>query len=96
MRTAALEGATHNIRVNTVNPSPVDTRMISSIETQAGLSTNKQAIPPMARHTPLQRYGQPEEVAQLMLFLSSDDSSFCTGGVYMVDGGVSAGRPNQA
>ena len=96
MRTAAVEGAAANIRVNAVNPSPVNTRMISSIESQAGLLTDENSIPPMARHTPLQRYGEPEEVAQLMLFLSSDDSSFCTGGVYMVDGGVSAGRPNQA
>ena len=38
------------------------------------------------------RYGEPEEVANLMLFPSCNDSSFCTGGVYMVDGGVSAGR----
>ena len=39
---------------------------------------------------PLGRYGQPEEVAEVMLFLASDQSSFCTGGIYMVDGGVSA------
>jgi NAD(P)-dependent dehydrogenase (short-subunit alcohol dehydrogenase family) len=92
MRTAAMEGAPDDIRVNTVNPSPIDTRMMSSIEEQAGLPTGDSSNRPMARHTPLQRYGEPEEVAKLMLFLGSDDSSFCTGGVYMVDGGVSAGR----
>jgi NAD(P)-dependent dehydrogenase (short-subunit alcohol dehydrogenase family) len=92
MRTAAMEAAPDDIRVNTVNPSPIDTRMMSSIEEQAGLPTGDRSNRPMARHTPLQRYGEPEEVAKLMLFLGSDDSSFCTGGVYMVDGGVSAGR----
>ena len=46
----------------------------------------------MADATPLRRYGQPEEVARLMLFLGSEDGAFCTGGVYMCDGGVSAGR----
>jgi NAD(P)-dependent dehydrogenase (short-subunit alcohol dehydrogenase family) len=96
MRTAALEGAANNIRVNAVNPSPIDTRMISSIERQAGLNTDDRKTQPMAKHTPLLRYGEPEEVARMMLFLSSDDSSFCTGGVYMVDGGVSAGRPSTA
>ncbi|MDP7548239.1 MAG: SDR family oxidoreductase, partial [Alphaproteobacteria bacterium] len=92
MRTAALEGAEMNIRVNTVNPAPIDTRMMASIEEQRGLPAGDRSNRPMARHMPLQRYGEPDEVARLMLFLGSEDSSFCTGGVYMVDGGVSAGQ----
>ncbi len=40
-----------------------------------------------AARIPLQRYGNPEEVAKLMLFLASGESSFCTGGVYMVETG---------
>ena len=97
MRTAALEGAPFGIRVNTVNPAPIETRMMRSIEemrvaalddSSATVEVAKQAF---ADRIPLQRYGDPAEVARLMLFLSSDDSSFCTGGVYMVDGGRSAG-----
>ena len=93
MRSAALEGAARKIRVNTVNPSPIATRMIDSIEEMARSLSGANERPNMALHTPLQRYGTPEEVARLMLFLASDESSFCTDGVYMVDGGVSAGRP---
>ncbi len=97
MRTAALEFAPDGIRVNTVNPAPIETRMMRSIEemrvdamddSKVTVDVIKQAA---ADRLPLQRYGEPEEVARLMLFLSSDDSSFCTGGVYMVDGGRSAG-----
>lgn len=91
MRSAAIEGANRKIRVNTVNPSPIDTPMIASLEAMRGLAGRNDQ--PMAAGTPLGRYGTPEEVAKLMLFLASDESSFCTGGVYMVDGGVSAGRP---
>ena len=91
MRTAALEGAADNIRVNTVNPAPIDTRMMASIEAQKGLPTGDRSNRPLAQHMLLQRYGEADEVARLMLFLGSNDSSFCTGGVYMVDGGVSAG-----
>jgi NAD(P)-dependent dehydrogenase (short-subunit alcohol dehydrogenase family) len=90
MRSAAIEGSDRKIRVNTVNPSPIDTPMITSLETMRGLAGRNDQ--PMAQGTPLGRYGRPEEVANLMLFLASDESSFCTGGVYMVDGGVSAGR----
>jgi len=90
MRSAAIEGSARRITVNTVNPSPFDTPMISSLEAMRGLAGRNDQ--PMAQGTPLGRYGKPEEVANLMLFLASDESSFCTGGVYMVDGGVSAGR----
>jgi NAD(P)-dependent dehydrogenase (short-subunit alcohol dehydrogenase family) len=90
MRSAAIEGADRKIRVNTVNPSPIDTPMIASLERMRGMAGRNDQ--PMAADTPLGRYGTPEEVAKLMLFLASDESSFCTGGVYMVDGGVSAGR----
>jgi NAD(P)-dependent dehydrogenase (short-subunit alcohol dehydrogenase family) len=94
MRGAAVEGAASNIRVNTVNPSPIETRMIHAIEDAYKMDASG-SNQPMAGGTPLKRYGQPEEVAKLMLFLASNDSSFCTGGVYMVDGGVSAGRSMQ-
>ena len=90
MRAGAIEGAKDNIRVNTVNPSPIETQMIYRLEDT--INPNRGNKQPMADATPLRRYGQPIEVARLMLFLGSDDGSFCTGGVYMCDGGVSAGR----
>ena len=97
MRCAALEGAPFGIRVNTVNPAPIETRMMRSIEEMRVAAmddarvTVEVAKQSFADRIPLQRYGNPEEVARMMLFLASDDSSFCTGGVYMVDGGRSAG-----
>ena len=98
MRTAALECAPMKIRVNTVNPAPIETRMMRSLEemrvaaadsSDVTVERTKQSF---ASRIPLQRYGYPEEVAKTMLFLASDDSSFSTGGVYMVDGGRSAGN----
>jgi NAD(P)-dependent dehydrogenase (short-subunit alcohol dehydrogenase family) len=59
----------------------------------AGATTVEQIKEVYATRIPLRRYGNPEEVARLMLFLASDESSYCTGGVYMVDGGSSAGIP---
>jgi NAD(P)-dependent dehydrogenase (short-subunit alcohol dehydrogenase family) len=90
MRSAALECAPFNIRVNTVNPSPVETRMMRSLE--EGFSPgNAAATKEMMRgQIPLQRYGMPDDIAKLMLFLASDDSAFITGSVYMADGGSTA------
>ena len=90
MRAAAMEGAVDKVRVNSVNPAATETDMIRRLE--HATNPDRSNTRGLAAFTPLRRYGQPEEVAKLMLFLASDDSSFCTGGVYMVDGGVSAGR----
>ena len=89
MRAAAVEGAPKGIRVNSVNPATIDTPMVRGLANSAdGAATRLSA----SKGIPLGREGTPEEVARLMLYLASDESSFCTGGIYMVDGGVSAGR----
>ena len=90
MRTAALEMAPMKIRVNTVNPAPVDTRMMRSLEQAFQPDDPGQVKEMMSAMVPLQRYAEPVEVAKLMLFLASEESSYCSGGVYMVDGGMTA------
>ena len=90
MKSAAKECADKNIRVNTVNPSPVETRMMRSLEEGLMPGESEQAKDLMESNIPLGRYGKPEDVAKLMLFLASDDSSFVTGSVYTVDGGSTA------
>ncbi|MDP4765314.1 MAG: glucose 1-dehydrogenase [Pseudomonadales bacterium] len=90
MRNAALEGAADNIRVNTVNPSPTETLMMRRLEAGFTPGDEAGAHSRIANSIPLGRYGTPEDVANLMLFLVGDDSRFLTGGVYMADGGVSA------
>ncbi len=90
MRTAALECAPLKIRVNTVNPAPIETRMMRSLEDGFAPGQAAQAKQQILAGIPMARYGTAEEVAHLMLFLASDESRYCTGGVYMVDGGISA------
>lgn len=90
MKVAALELAAQNIRVNTVNPGPIETRMMRSIEQMAAPEHPDQVKAGFNAMVPLKRYGLPEEVAALVLFLASDEASYCTGGVYTVDGGFVA------
>ena len=89
-RAVALECAGMGIRVNAINPGPVDDRMMQSME--GGIAPDDQgwAREMIRKGIPLKRYGEPQEVAKVMLFLASDESSFCTGGVYVIDGGISA------
>ena len=90
MRSAARELAGDGIRVNTVNPSQTETRMMRSLEQGMNPDDPQRAQALMTANIPLQRYGQPEDVASVMLFLASDDPSFITGSSYMADGGSSA------
>lgn len=90
VKTVALELGASKIRVNAIGPGPIDNRMIRSIETQAS-SENPDAVRAyFTTMIPMQRYGTNEEVAQLALFLASDDASYCTGGIHMIDGGFTA------
>ena len=86
MRSAALEGAPDSIRVNCVNPGPVGTRMMASIDEASGADAETRS-----RRIPLGRYGAVEEIVSLMLFLASDEARYCTGATYLADGGALSG-----
>jgi NAD(P)-dependent dehydrogenase (short-subunit alcohol dehydrogenase family) len=90
MKCAALELAPKNIRVNTVNPGPIENRMMRSIEEMAAPGHGETVKANFTRMVPLGRYGTNEEVARLTLFLASDEASYCTGAVFLVDGGFAA------
>jgi len=91
MKSAAIEGAPHGIRVNTVNPGPIDTRMMEAIDAGRGLPESGPARDAAPARIPLRRHGRAEEIAGMMLFLASDESGYCTGGTYVADGGTMAG-----
>jgi NAD(P)-dependent dehydrogenase (short-subunit alcohol dehydrogenase family) len=90
MRSAALEGAPFKIRVNTINPSPVDNRMMRSLEEGFAPGQAETAKQNLEKSIPLGRYATNEEVAELAIFLASDQSSFITGTENPIDGGMMA------
>lgn len=90
MRSAALECAPHNIRVNCVLPGPTETRMIRNIEEGRSPGAPEKAREMIMSGLPFKRYATVEEIANVILFLASDEASICTGGVYTADGGLSA------
>lgn len=83
-RTTALEYAKQNLRINAVGPAFIHTPLISALE------ENKQARELLISLHPIGRLGKSEEVAELVIWLSSEKASFVTGAYYAVDGGYLA------
>jgi NAD(P)-dependent dehydrogenase (short-subunit alcohol dehydrogenase family) len=83
-KSAALEAAATGVRVNVIAPGPIETAMLNrftkTAERKAGLAST----------VPIKRVGRPEEIAQAIVFVSSDKASFITGASYLVDGGKTA------
>ncbi|MFC3608798.1 SDR family NAD(P)-dependent oxidoreductase [Stutzerimonas tarimensis] len=86
-RTAAAEAAGANVRVNAVLPGAINTEMMRRIERDSGNAAATEAGNRAA--IPLGRYGEPEEIAAVIAFLLSDQSSYVTGSLYTADGGMS-------
>ena len=89
-KVAALEAARHDVRVNSIHPSPVNTRMMRSLEAGFDPDDAEAAKAGIEKTIPLGRYGEPADIANLVLFLASDESRFITGAQYRVDGGMGA------
>ena len=87
---AALELAEQGVRVNAIAPAPIDNAMMRSIEKQAAPGAPHAAKEAFESLIAMKRYGTDDEVASMVAFLASDDASFCTGGVYPIDGGFLA------
>jgi len=84
-KVAAMELGEHGIRVNSVHPGAVDTPMVSN-----ALGGMPVEMAPIGKKVALGRVALPEEIANMVLFLASDESGYCTGGEYVVDGGATA------
>jgi NAD(P)-dependent dehydrogenase (short-subunit alcohol dehydrogenase family) len=90
MRTTAIEAAPLKIRVNSVHPAPVNNRMMRSIEEGASVGHSEEVKKQFEASIPLKRYAEPIEIANLVLFLASDNSQYITGTTQVIDGGMCA------
>jgi len=88
-KVAALELGRQAIRVNSVHPGPIDTAMVHP-DSWGGYDMR----PALAQAVPLGRIGRPDEVAELVCYLASDASAYCTGAEFVIDGGFLAGPFN--
>jgi NAD(P)-dependent dehydrogenase (short-subunit alcohol dehydrogenase family) len=89
MRTAAKEVASRGIRVNSLHPGPTDNEFQHTIEIEAVGASREESARAFEQMIPLGRHADPDEVAQAVVFLASDESRFMTGATLVVDGGLS-------
>jgi glucose 1-dehydrogenase len=82
MRTIAVELAPHKITVNNIAPGAIYTPIDKDVQSDPKLEARLMA------EIPLGRWGKPEEVAALAVFLASEAAAYCTGGTFFVDGGM--------
>lgn len=87
-KTAAIDFARAGIRVNSVHPGGVDTPMTRNPDGSASDQTS------YTQSIPIKRHATVEEIASMVLFLASDESSYCTGSEFVIDGGGLAGIHN--
>jgi len=81
-RALAVDYATNGIRCNVVNPGLIDTPMA------APLMSNPEHLDPILARYPIRRAGKPEEVANMVLYLATDEAAWVTGGTFPIDGGM--------
>ena len=85
-RSTAIELGPLGIRVNSIHPGVINSPMVEDAPPEV-----QERLDRLMQHQPIPRMGTPEEVAYLALYLASDESSYCTGGQFVVDGGHLAG-----
>jgi NAD(P)-dependent dehydrogenase (short-subunit alcohol dehydrogenase family) len=84
-KVAAIELAPRGIRVNVVSPGPVNTPLWGKVGMNEEQLTQTASL--IQSKVPLKKFGTPEEIAKIVIFLASNDSSFTTGAEFVVDGG---------
>jgi NAD(P)-dependent dehydrogenase (short-subunit alcohol dehydrogenase family) len=89
-RCGALEGAPFGIRVNGVAPGHIDTRMARDLTAQIDPDDPEGVFERVSAQVPLGRYGTAEEVANLVVWLLSDEASYVSGATHLIDGALNA------
>ena len=90
VRAGAAELADSGIRINVAAPGPIDNRMMNDLAISLNPDDPGAVRAAFEQNIPMQRWGKNEEIANLVTFLASEEASFCTGGIFMADGGMTA------